>query len=156
VRVRDRESPRRRDFAGLEHFPASDAWVFDARFEPYVPAKTIRIVNILGLEEDEVSPGALVFEKDGREWRLDAIRESADAKELFVIFADGTTGRETYGAGRFLYVPLPQDGRVRVDFNRAYNPPCAFNRFSTCPLPPDQNRLALRVEAGELKYAGEN
>jgi uncharacterized protein (DUF1684 family) len=68
------------------------------------------------------------------------------------MFADGTTGRETYGAGRFLDVPRPQDGSVQVDFNRAYNPPCAFNDFATCPLPPAQNRIALRVEAGEKKY----
>lgn len=67
------------------------------------------------------------------------------------MFADGTSGRETYGAGRFLAAPLPVDGRVRLDFNRAYSPPCAFTTFATCPLPPDQNRLALRVLAGELK-----
>jgi uncharacterized protein (DUF1684 family) len=71
------------------------------------------------------------------------------------MFADGTTGRETYGAGRFLYTALPRDGRVTLDFNRAYSPPCAFNLFATCPLAPAQNRLDLRIEAGELKYAGE-
>lgn len=154
VRVRDRDSPRRREFAGLEHFPATGDWVVDARFEPYAPARTIPIVNVLGYEDEMTSPGALVFEKDGREWRLDAILERPDARELFVMFADATTGRETYGAGRFLYAALPRDGRVALDFNRAHSPPCAFNLFATCPLPPEQNRLALRIDAGELKYAG--
>ena len=93
-----------------------------------------------------------MFEKDGGEWRLDAIEESPDSEDLFIMFADATSGRETYGAGRFMYVPKPTDGRVTLDFNKAYSPPCAFNDFATCPLPPHQNRLDLRVAAGELKY----
>lgn len=156
VRVRDRENPRRGEFAGLEYFPAAGDWIVPARFEPHTPARTIPIMNVLGYEDPMVSPGALVFEKDGREWRLDAILERPEATELFVMFADATTGRETYGAGRFLYTALPRDGRVSLDFNRAYSPPCAFNLFATCPLPPEQNRLALRIDAGELKYAGEH
>ena len=99
-------------------------------------------------------PGALVFTKDGHEWRLDAVLEEPDANELFVMFADATSGKETYGAGRFMYLPLPKDGKVPLDFNKSYNPPCAFNDFATCPLPPPQNRLALRVEAGEKSYGG--
>ena len=154
IRVRDRASPDRKNFLGLDYFPIGDEWVFDARFEPHQPLQQIKIVNILGMEENMASPGALVFTKNGRQWRLDAVLEEPDAKELFVMFTDGTSGRETYGGGRFLYVPLPTAGKVRVDFNKAYNPPCAFNDFATCPLPPFQNRLALRVEAGEKKYAG--
>jgi uncharacterized protein (DUF1684 family) len=100
------------------------------------------------------SPGALVFEINGTEYRLDPVLEKG-SKQLFVIFADITAGKETYGAGRYLYVDPPgADGRVIVDFNRAYNPPCAFTKFATCPLPPRQNRLAVRVEAGEMRYAG--
>jgi uncharacterized protein (DUF1684 family) len=156
IRVRDRDSPRRRDFAGLQYFPATADWLVTARFEAYTPARTIPIMNVLGYEDEMSSPGVLVFEKDGREWRLDAILERPDATQLFVMFADGTTGRETYGAGRFLYAALPRDGRVTLDFNRAYGPPCAFNLYATCPLPPAQNRLGLRIEAGELKYAGEH
>ena len=152
VRVRDIDSPRRRDFRGLEYFPVDAAWAFDARFEPYEPVHHIRILNVLGMEEDSISPGALVFTKNGREWRLDAVLEEPDAQELFIMFADATSGRETYGAGRFMYVSLPQNGHVPLDFNKAYNPPCAFTDFATCPLPPRQNRLALRVEAGEKKY----
>lgn len=152
IRVRDVDHPLRRNFRGLEYFPADVNWNIEARFEPYSPARQIPILNILGTTDQMVSPGALVFHKDGQEWRLDAVLESPDDDELFIMFADQTSGRETYGAGRFIYVPLPQDGKVQLDFNRAYNPPCAFNEFSTCPLPPMQNRLAMRVEAGEKKY----
>jgi uncharacterized protein len=152
LRVRDLDNPHRRNFRGLSYFPVSTAWVFDARFEPYEPVHRLRIVNILGMEEDAVSPGAVVFTRDGREWRLDAVLESPGDQELFIMFADETSGRETYGAGRFLYVPLPRGDRARLDFNKAYNPPCALNDFATCPLPPPQNRLKLRIEAGEKKY----
>jgi uncharacterized protein len=154
VRLRDQNDPHRTSFRGLEYFPISTDWVFDARFEPYEPHRKIRITNILGYEEDMDSPGAIVFTKDGRDWRLDAILEEPDAKELFVMFADTTSGRETYGAGRYMYLALPDNGRVRIDFNKAYNPPCAFNDFATCPLTPFQNRLELRVDAGEKDYVG--
>ena len=154
VRVRDIDSPRRRNFRGLDYFPLSLQWIFDARFEPYEPPRHIRIVNILGMEEQMESPGAVVFRKDGRQWRLDTVVEEPGAKQLFVMFADRTSGRETYGAGRFMYLSLPLNGQTTVDFNKAYNPPCAFNDFATCPLPPPQNRLRLRIEAGEKKYSG--
>ncbi|HEY1872957.1 MAG TPA: DUF1684 domain-containing protein [Steroidobacteraceae bacterium] len=154
VRVRDLNNPHRTGFHGLSYFPVSTAWVFEARFEPYEPARRIRIINILGMEQEYESPGAVVFVKDGREWRLDAVLEEPGDGELFIMFADATSGHETYGAGRFLYVPRPQAGRTRLDFNKAYNPPCALNDFATCPLPPQQNHLKLRVEAGEKTYAG--
>jgi uncharacterized protein (DUF1684 family) len=111
-------------------------------------------VNILGMEEDQVSPGAVVFNKGGREWRLDTVLEQPGDQQLFIMFADATSGHETYGAGRFLYIPLPSAGRAQLDFNQAYNPPCALNDFATCPLPPPQNRLQLRIEAGEKTFAG--
>ena len=154
VRVRDVASPRRRDFAGLQYFPIAPDWVFNARFEPYEPRRQIKIVNVLGLEDEMVSPGALVFTRNGREIRLDAVLDGADATDLFVMFADGTSGHDTYGAGRFLHVPFATDGKTVVDFNKAYNPPCAFNDFATCPLPPYQNRTTLKITAGEKKYAG--
>jgi uncharacterized protein len=154
VRVRDLNNPHRLNFQGLMYFPVSTAWVFDARFEPYRPVHHIKITNILGMEEDDESPGAVVFRKDGREWRLDAVLEEPGDQQLFIMFADATSGRETYGAGRFLYIPLPVNGRVLLDFNKAFNPPCALNDFATCPLPPYQNRLKLKVDAGEKKYAG--
>jgi uncharacterized protein len=154
VRVRDLNNPHRLNFQGLTYFPVSTAWVFKARFEPYKPAHHIRIINILGMEEDDESPGAVVFVKDGREWRLDTVLEDPGDKELFIMFADATSGHETYGAGRFLYIPLPLDGTAVLDFNKAFNPPCALNDFATCPLPPLQNRLKLKVDAGEKRYAG--
>jgi hypothetical protein len=154
VRVRDLNDPHRTGFRGFNYFPVSTDWVFAARFEPYRPARHIRIINILGMEVEYASPGAVVFVKDGREWRLDTVLEEPGDQELFIMFADGTSGHETYGAGRFLYVALPSAGRTRLDFNKAYNPPCALNDFATCPLPPQQNRLQLRVEAGEKSYAG--
>jgi uncharacterized protein (DUF1684 family) len=154
VRVRDLNNPHRLNFQGLSYFPVSSAWVLNARFEPYQPAHHIKIMNILGMEEDAVSPGAVVFVRGGREWRLDAVLEEPGDTQLFLMFADATSGHETYGAGRFLYIPLPVNGTAVVDFNKAYNPPCALNDFATCPLPPFQNRLKLKVEAGEKKYAG--
>jgi hypothetical protein len=154
VRVRDLNNPHRSGFQGLSYFHVSTDWVFAARFEPYQPTRRITIINILGIEQEYESPGAVVFTKDGREWRLDAVLEGPDDRELFIMFADATSGHETYGAGRFLYVPLPSAGRTRLDFNKAYNPPCALNDFATCPLPPSQNHLKLRVEAGEKTYLG--
>lgn len=154
VRVRDLDSPRRTGFRGLDYFPVSTDWVLDARFVPYEPVRHLRIVNILGMEVDSISPGAVVFMKDGHEWRLDTVLEQPGDSQLFIMFADSTSGHETYGAGRFLYIPLPTAGRARLDFNQAYNPPCALNDFATCPLPPQQNRLPLRVDAGEKAYAG--
>ncbi len=154
VRVRDLNNSRRLEFRGLNYFPISTDWVFNARFVPYPAGKRIRIVNILGMEEDDPSPGAVVFTYSGHQYRLDTVLESPNDPELFIMFADGTSGQETYGGGRFLYIPLPSGNSALLDFNKAFNPPCALNDFATCPLPPPQNRLKLRVEAGELKYAG--
>lgn len=153
LRVKDTENPARLNFKGLEYFPVNKSWRVEARFEPFDPPKSIPIVNVLGMEEGQPSPGALVFEMDGRTHRLDALSEKG-TDELFIIFADGTSGRETYGAGRYLYVHPPDaQRRVVVDFNKSHSPPCAYTDFATCPLPPAQNRLALRVEAGE-RFAG--
>jgi uncharacterized protein (DUF1684 family) len=154
VRVRDLNNPRRLQFRGLEYFPISAEWAISARFVPYPPGKRIRIVNILGMEEDDVSPGAVVFSRNGLSFKLDTVLEGPNETQLFIMFADATSGQETYGGGRFLYIPRPTGTTVLVDFNKAFNPPCALNDFATCPLPPPQNRLPLRVSAGELKYAG--
>jgi hypothetical protein len=152
IRVRDSVSPNRLHFKGLRYFPFQADWHMEARFEPYVPARHIPITNILGMTEDMTSPGAIVFERDGQTWRLDTILEAPGDHELFVMFSDATSGKQTYGAGRFLYVGLPNADHINVDFNEAFNPPCAFTNFATCPLPPQQNQLALAIEAGELKY----
>jgi uncharacterized protein (DUF1684 family) len=152
IRVRDSVSPNRLRFKGLQYFPVRADWHVQAHFEPYLPERRIAIVNILGMTQEMASPGAIVFERDGRSWRLDTVLEAPGDQQLFVMFSDATSGKETYGAGRFLYVGLPQADRIDVDFNEAFNPPCAFTNFATCPLPPPQNRLGLRIDAGELKY----
>ena len=154
VRVKDTESQTLREFKGLEYYPIDPKWRIEARFEPYAPAKAIPITNVLGMTEDEKSPGALAFEAAGKTYRIDPILEKGEA-DWFVMIADETTGKETYGAGRYLYVSPPDaSGKVVIDFNKAYSPPCAFTNFATCPLPPQQNRLQLRIDAGEKKYAG--
>src|SRR6202522_881641 len=102
VRVRDVASPRRRDFKGLQYYAIDPEWALEARFEPYEPRRQLKIVNVLGLEDEMVSPGAIVFKKDGQEVRLDTVLDGDDATDLFVMFADGTSGHDTYGAGRFL------------------------------------------------------
>ena len=153
VRVRDKENPERLHFAGLDYYPADHKWRLEAKLQPYNPPKAIPITNVLGMTEDMTSPGALLFDVAGKTYRLDAVEEKG-SKQFFLIFADETTGRETYGAGRYLYADPPDAaGTVIVDFNKAYNPPCAFTNYATCPLPPSQNRLALRIEAGEKRYA---
>lgn len=151
VRVKDSRSPARLEFRGIASYPIDRRWRFEARFEPYDPPKQIPIPNALGTVENEESPGAVVFDSGGRSYRLDAVTESG-TDELFLIFGDQTNGTQTYGAGRFLYAAAPVGGKTVVDFNKAYNPPCAFTPYATCPLPPAQNRLPIRVEAGEKKY----
>ena len=154
VRVKDTESRTRREFKGLEYYPVDPKWRIEARFEPYQPAKTIPITNVLGMTDDETSPGAFAFEVDGKTYRIDPILEKGETN-LFVMIADETTGKETYGAGRYLYVSPPDaTGKVVIDFNKTYSPPCAFTNFATCPLPPRQNHLPFRIDAGEKKYAG--
>jgi uncharacterized protein (DUF1684 family) len=154
VRVKDTESRTRREFKGLDYFPIDPKWRIEARLEPYQPPKTIPITNVLGMSDDETSPGALAFAVDGKTYRLDPILERGET-DWFVMLADGTTGKETYGAGRYLYVSPPDAaGRVVIDFNKTYSPPCTFSNFATCPLPPRQNHLPFRIDAGEKKYAG--
>jgi hypothetical protein len=152
MRVKDSQNPARLNFKGLEYFTVDLKWRFEAKFEQYNPAKVIQIVNVLGQVSNDTCPGAVVFEVEGKSYRLDALKEG---KELFIIFHDETAGKETYGMGRYLYTEMPDsNNNVVIDFNKAYNPPCAFTVFATCPIPPEQNYLPLRIKAGEKKYAG--
>ncbi|HWC96992.1 MAG TPA: DUF1684 domain-containing protein [Candidatus Sulfopaludibacter sp.] len=150
IRLKDPGSEYRRNFHGIQYFPANEAYRVTARFvaEP----KKIPILNVLGQTEDSECPGYAVFQLNGHEFRLYPIIEEPGAQQLFYIFKDQTAGKETYGAGRFLYSDMPKDGKVVLDFNKAYNPPCCFTPYATCPLPPPENRMAVRVEAGEKKY----
>ena len=149
LRVRDRDSAQRRAFKGLEYFPVQENRRVRARLEAFEPPRRIPIVNVLGDQSEMVSPGRLVFELDGVTHSLDAVYETPEKKDLFVIFRDKTSGESTYPAGRYMHLPLPVNGETEVDFNRAYNPPCAFTDFATCPLPPKQNWLKVKIEAGE-------
>jgi hypothetical protein len=152
LRVWDRLSPTRQAFQGLRWYPIDPKWNVEARFVPHEPAPTMRIQNIVGQIVEIPNPGAAVFTVDGREYRLEALLEAPDVKMLFFMFRDATSGTTTYGAGRYLYAPLPADGRLGLDFNRAINPPCAFTNYATCPLPPASNRLSVAIEAGEMDY----
>jgi uncharacterized protein len=152
VRLRDKNRPERRSFAGLDYYPIRSEYRVVAEWVPYEPQKTISIPNVLGMSEDLPCPGYARFTIGGKEQRLEPVIEQPGDQELFFIFADRTNGSETYPSGRFLYAPMPQDGTVVLDFNKAYNPPCSFTPFATCPLPPPQNRLSARIEAGEKRY----
>jgi uncharacterized protein len=156
LRLADNESEVRKQFAGRTWYDVNPAVKVQARYVPYPAGKTIAIVDIIDELHDSPSPGYLEFDLAGQTVRLDAVAEEKD-KELFIILKDQTAGKGTYNSGRFLYVEWPEavrksGGMVTVDFNKAYNPPCAFSEFTTCPLPPKQNQMKLKLEAGE-KYA---
>jgi uncharacterized protein (DUF1684 family) len=149
IRLKDPASKFRREFTGLRWYPVKSQYRITAKFIANAPEVRIALPNILGETDKQPSPGYAVFELRGQPLRLDAV---LDGDELFFIFRDTTSGRETYPAGRFLDAAMPQNGQVTLDFNQAYNPPCAFTPFATCPLPPPQNRLAVPIPAGELNY----
>jgi uncharacterized protein len=153
IRLRDRNSEIRRNFTGLKWFPPDEAYRVTGRFEPYAAAKTVKVPNILGDLETYKAPGVVAFTLNGQEHRLEAFEVgSGDRRRFFFVFRDLTSGKETYPSARFLYADLPANGRTTLDFNKAYNPPCAFNPYTTCPLPTEQNRMRVRIEAGELDY----
>lgn len=152
LRVRDHASPALAAFEGMDHFPIDGGWRLVGRLEPSPPGTTIEVVDVIGLVTHEPCPGVVVFERGGREWRIHAL-PGGDDGSLWLVFADATNGRTTYGGGRFLYTePVRDDGGVVIDFNLAYNPPCVFTPFATCPLPPASNRLPLEIEAGERSF----
>jgi len=151
LRVRDAESPRRKHFAGLDWYPVDAAWRIEAQWVPFASPRTVPITNVLGQTSQEPVHGKAVLTVAGRALELLPLTEG---DELFFIFTDETAPEETYGAARFLYAKATQDGKIVLDFNRAYNPPCAFTPFATCPLPPKENRLPLRLTAGEKNYPG--
>jgi uncharacterized protein (DUF1684 family) len=151
IRARDLNSDLVKSFTAIDRFPIDQSWDIKARYETYNPPKEIVVPNILGQMNKEKSPGAVVFERDGKTYKIDAVDEGGN--NLFLIFADETSGNETYGGGRFLYVNKPNStGIIDLDFNKAYNPPCVFTKYATCPLPPEQNYLKLTINAGEKMF----
>ncbi len=149
VRIKDNESEARRTFRGLRWYPVKPEYRVTARFVAHDRPTTIPIASVIGVTDAMPSPGRVTFELGGKTVSLDPVLERGE-KRLFFIFRDATSGHATYGAGRFLYADPPKDGRVILDFNQAYSPPCAFTPYATCPLPPPQNRLPFPIEAGEL------
>lgn len=150
IRLRDFNSENVRNFRGIERYPVEYSWKIQSKFEPAKDGETIDITNVLGQTTPTPLAGTLIFEVDGKEQRLAA---TAEGDELFIVFGDATNGKETYGAGRFIYTSRPDAaGMVVIDFNKSYNPPCAFTEFATCPLPPKQNVLAVGISAGEKNY----
>jgi len=147
LRLRDLDSPALRAFKGIPTFPADPRWRVLADWIPS-PGKKIPVMNVLNDVMQYESPGVARFNLAGESVTLRAVVEG---DKLFFIFADGTSGRSTYGAGRYLYSAMPKAGKVTLDFNQAFTPPCGFTPYATCPLPPQENKLQGAIEAGE-KY----
>lgn len=154
LRVKDSEAQTRKQFLGIDNYPIDPTWRVEAKWQAYTPPHTLDVPTVLGTVDKLPVPGKAVFERDGKTYELLPVLEEPDAKELFFIFADRTSGKSTYGAGRFVYADMPRDGKVVIDFNKSYNPPCAFTPHATCPLAPPENRLDLSIVAGEKKYRG--
>jgi len=152
IRLKDKNNKNRREFTGLKWYPIRENYRVTATFVEYDPPKQVQVPNILGQSENLPSPGYASFTLNGKKLRLEPVLEEPDAKELFFIFRDLTSGEGTYPSGRFLYAEMPKEGKIVLDFNKAYNPPCAFTPYATCPLPPKQNKLPVRIEAGEMNY----
>jgi uncharacterized protein len=152
LRLLDPDSAARRTFRGLRYFPLDPAYRVKARFTAYPALKEVPVPNVLGQLVPMQSPGYVEFTLKGRTYRLEPVYETSRREDLFFIFNDLTSRTQTYEAGRFLHAPLPAAGIVDLDFNRAYNPPCAFTEFATCPLPVKANHLAVAIPAGELRH----
>jgi uncharacterized protein (DUF1684 family) len=152
LRMWDPEHPNRTGFRDLTYFPLAPAYRLRAKFTAYDKLKPVQVPNVLGQLVTMESPGYVEFTILGRPFRLEPVYETSKHEDLFFIFKDLTSRTETYEAGRFLHTPLPKDGSVDLDFNRAYNPPCAFTEFATCPLPVKENQLSVRIPAGERRY----
>lgn len=153
VRIRDPKSAVRARFEGVDYFEPDPTYKVTAEFHPYEPPRKVQIPTVLGTIEEMQTPGRVRFTLGGKVMWLEPVVEDPSNPTLFFIFKDLTSRKETYPAGRFLYAEMPQDGKVVLNFNRAYNPPCAFTPYATCPLPPKQNWLDVRIEAGEKRFA---
>jgi uncharacterized protein len=149
-RFRDPDAPGLKSFSGIDTFAIDPSWRIEADWQAFEPAHEIELFTIINTLEKAPVPGKAVFERDGRQFELQPVLE--DDGRLFFIFTDRTSGKETYGAARFLYADPAKDGKVILDFNKAFNPPCALSPHVVCPTAPAQNRLALSVTAGEKTY----
>lgn len=154
LRVKDSEAPTRKHFLGIDRFDTDPSWRIEATWVPAAPGEILEMGSAIGTIDEYEVAGKLQFTRDGQSFEMLPVIEEPGDEQYFIVFADRTSGKETYGAARFLYIDPPVDGKVVVDFNKAYNPPCAFTAYATCPLAPPENRLDTRVTAGEKNYRG--
>lgn len=153
LRIKDADAESLKDFLGIDFFDIDPSWRVEARWVTFDKPQPLEIPDVVGTVYKLQVPGKAVFEHAGKTYELLPMNE--DTKDgLFFVFADKTSGKITYGGGRFLDTDAPKDGKLTLDFNLAYNPPCAFTPYATCPLAPPENRLKVAVEAGEKKYRG--
>jgi len=153
LRVRDEHGTQAKSFLGFQWFPIDDRYRVTARFIPDAAPQELRIPNTIGDIDTYKTEGVVEFTLLGRTLRLRPM--TTRPKRFYFIFRDASSGHETYSAARFLYSDLRDDGTTVLDFNEAYNPPCAFNPYTTCPIPPRENRLPLKILAGEKAYPHE-
>lgn len=148
IRFRDLQHPAIKTLESIPYFPIDTSYRVKARLIPALIPTKITVANVLGQMTQQFSPGKLVFSIQGKTYSLDALQEG---NKLFIVFGDKTSGHTTYAAGRYLYATMPgEDGYTIVDFNKAFNPPCAFTPYATCLLPPKQNVINIAIEAGEM------
>jgi uncharacterized protein (DUF1684 family) len=152
IRLKDKNAAARREFTGCRWYEIKEDYRIEAKWIAHPQPRPLKVPNVLGQTESMPSPGYAEFGVGGKTVRLDGVLETPQSTELWFILRDQTSGKETYPAGRFLYADLPKAGKVVLDFNKSYNPPCAFTEYATCPLPPPQNWMPVRIGAGELNY----
>jgi len=151
IRVRDQNAPLRKNFSGLKWYPANPAYRVTGQFTPLAQPKVVQAPTILGDLEPFTVPGTVAVSIGGKTANMEAWRSG---ERLWFVFRDASSGQETYETARFLYADLRPAGTAVVDFNEAYNPPCAFNPYTTCPIPLPENRLTVKILAGEKAYTG--
>jgi uncharacterized protein (DUF1684 family) len=155
IRMRDFNAPAFKKYEGLDFFPPNETFRINGNFVPYDKEKIIEVTTVAGTTAEMVSPGYILFTMDGKKHRLEAFKADETNTTLFIIFKDLTNGKETYEKGRFMIANVLDNGKVNLNFNRAYNPPCNYTPYATCPVPPPEaNWLKVRIEAGEKAYAG--
>jgi uncharacterized protein (DUF1684 family) len=152
IRLRDLKHKPFLDYKGLDFYPPHAKYKIQGEFHSFPAQKSMEVGTVVGENTEMKSPGYVTFDLEGKAYRLDAF--GGKLKGLFIVFGDTTNGKETYEAARFLDAEVSENGKVTLNFNRAYNPPCAYTPYATCPLPPPQNQLNIPIPAGEKKYPG--
>ena len=152
IRMKNSQNPALLEYKGMKYFPIDEEWALDAKLNFYPEPRVDSVMNVFGMLEDVKMIGKIEFNYKGEDYQLDAIDDNTG--RIFVIFGDQTNGVETYGGGRYTYIDFPMEGtdEVKLDFNKAYNPPCVFTDFATCLLPTPENKLPFLITAGELSY----